>query len=163
MITVHGYTASQKLVDGPDVKDPRRGRAAAVNMVPSTTGAAEAVIQSLPQLAGKFDATAIRVPTITGSLSIISAVLEKQTTADELNKIFYDAAQTPRWQKSVKVTDDPIVSTDIIGEKYGAIIDTSLTKVVDGNLATIFSWYDNEAGYTATLIEHVRRVSKNIQ
>jgi len=159
MVTVHGYTATQKLVDGPDSKDPRRGRAAAVNIVPSTTGAAEAVIQALPALRGKFDATAVRVPTITGSLSIVSVLTEKQTTPDAVNQIFRDAAKTSRWEKTVKVSDDPLVSTDIIGEPYGAIVDTQMTKVLDGNLVTIFSWYDNEAGYTATLVEHVRRVS----
>lgn len=160
MVTVHGYTATQKLVDGPDSRDPRRGRAAAVNIVPSTTGAAEAVIQAIPALIGKFDATAVRIPVITGSLSIISALVQKSTTPDAVNQIFRDAAKTPRWEKTLKVSDDPLVSTDIIGEPYGAIVDTQMTKVLDENLVTIFSWYDNEAGYTATLVEHVRRVAK---
>lgn len=160
MNTVHGYTASQKLVDGPDAKDPRRGRAAAVNIVPSTTGAAEAVIQSIPELKGKFDAVAVRVPTITGSLSLITALTGQETTIETVNAIFRKAAEEPRWSKVLKVTDDPVVSTDIIGEPYGAIIDSALTKVVDGNLVAIFSWYDNEAGYTATLTEHVRRVAE---
>ena len=158
MVTVHGYTATQKLVDGPDEKDPRRGRAAAVNIVPSTTGAADAVIQAIPELAGKFDAVAVRVPTIAGSLSVMTILTDKKTTADEVNNTFSKAAADARWSKILKVTDDPIVSSDILGEKYGAIVDCSLTKVVDGNLLEIFSWYDNEAGYTATLIEHVRRV-----
>lgn len=162
MITAHGYTATQKLVDGPDEKDVRRGRAAAVNIVPSTTGAAEAVIQSLPALEGKFDASAIRVPTITGSLSVITVLLEKETTNDALNAIFKKAAAGSRWSKIVTVTEDPIVSSDIIGEPYGAIIDLSLTKVIDGNLAQVYSWYDNEAGYAATLVEHIRRVSNNL-
>lgn len=159
MTTVHGYTATQKLVDGPDAKDLRRGRAAAANIVPSTTGAAEAVIQAIPDLKGKFDAVAIRVPTIAGSLSVITALVERPTTAEEMNGIFEKAAADPRWSKTLKVTDAPLVSTDIIGEPYGAIVDTTLTKVTDGDLAQVFSWYDNEAGYTATLIEHVRRVS----
>src|SRR3989338_3276743 len=159
MSTVHGYTATQKLVDGPDAKDLRRGRAAAVNIVPSTTGAAEAVIQSIPELAGKFAAVAIRVPTISGSLSIISALVEKSTDAEAVNAVFEKAAAEPRWSKTVKVTRDEIVSTDIIGEPYGAIIDASLTKVTGGDLVQVFSWYDNEAGYTATLLEHVRRVA----
>ena len=158
MVTVHGYTATQKLVDGPDAKDVRRGRAAAVNIVPSTTGAAEAVIQAIPELEGKFDASAIRIPTITGSLSVITAFVDKETTKDALNAIFKKAAADSRWSKVVKTTNDPIVSTDIIGEPYGAIIDLSLTKVIGGNLAQVYSWYDNEAGYTATLVEHVRRV-----
>ena len=158
MVTVHGYTATQKLVDGPDAKDVRRGRAAAVNIVPSTTGAAEAVIQAIPELEGKFDASAIRIPTITGSLSVITALVDKETTKDALNAIFKKAVAVSRWSKVVKTTNDPIVSTDIIGEPYGAIIDLSLTKVIGGNLAQVYSWYDNEAGYTATLVEHVRRV-----
>lgn len=162
MVTVHGYTATQKLVDGPEVKDPRRGRAAAVNIVPSTTGAAEAVIQSIPELAGKFDAVSMRVPTITGSLSVTTVLVEKKTTVEEVNNIFTASAQEPRWSKILKVTEDPIVSTDIIGEPYGAIVDLQLTRVVDGDLVKVFSWYDNEAGYTATLIEHVKRIADNL-
>jgi len=158
MATVHGYTATQKLVDGPDAKDLRRGRAAAANIVPSTTGAAEAVIQAIPELKGKFDAIAIRVPTIAGSLSIITALVARATTAEEVNGIFEKAAENPRWKKTVKVTDVPLVSTDIIGEPFGAIVDAGLTRVTDGNLVQVYSWYDNEAGYTATLIEHMRRV-----
>ncbi len=162
MVTIHGYTATQKLVDGPDEKDPRRGRAAAVNIVPSTTGAAEAVIQAIPELAGKFDATAVRVPTIAGSLSVITALIDKKTTRDEANDIFRKTAQEERWSKVLKTTEDPIVSSDILGEPYGAIVDLSLTKVVDSTLLELFSWYDNEAGYTATLIEHIKRVAEHI-
>ena len=158
MTTVHGYTATQKLVDGPDAKDVRRGRAAAVNIVPSSTGAAKAVIQSIPKLLGKFGAEAIRVPTVTGSLSIISALVERSVTEEEVNLVFKKAAGEPRWSKILKATSDPLVSTDIIGEPYGAIVNLDLTKVIGGNLVKVFSWYDNEAGYTATLIEHVRRV-----
>ena len=159
MVTVHGYTASQKLVDSPDAKDLRRGRAAAVNIVPSTTGAAEAVIQAIPELEGKFDAVAIRVPTISGSYSVVTTLVEKKTSIEEVNDIFRQAAQEARWAKIIKVTDEPLVSSDILGEPYGAIVDLALTKVVDGDLVKVFSWYDNEAGYTATLIEHVRRVA----
>lgn len=160
MVTVHGYTATQKLVDGPDAKDMRRGRAAAVNIVPSTTGAAEAVIQAIPELKGIFDAVAMRVPTITGSLSIMSVLIQGSTTAEEVNALFQKAVRDKRWAHSVAVTEDPIVSTDIIGQPYGAIVDLTLTKVTDGNFLSVFSWYDNEAGYTATLVEHVRRVGK---
>ncbi len=158
MTTVHAYTATQKLVDGPD-KDLRRGRAAAVNIIPSTTGAAEAVIQAIPELAGKFNAVAIRVPTVTGSLSVSTLEVARKTTVKEVNEVFRKAAADPRWNKSVAVTEDQIVSSDIVGEPYGAIIDLTLTKVIDGNLIEVFSWYDNEAGYTATLVEHVRRIS----
>ncbi|MDO8728957.1 MAG: glyceraldehyde 3-phosphate dehydrogenase NAD-binding domain-containing protein [bacterium] len=170
MTTVHGYTASQKLVDGPDAKDPRRGRAAAVNIVPSTTGAADAVIQSIPILEGKFQAESVRVPTLTGSLSIMTVITEKKTSVEEINVVFKKAASDPRWSKILKTTEDPIVSTDIIGEPYGAIVDLTLTRVLGdpstplgtGDLIKVFSWYDNEAGYTATLVEHVRRIAKNI-
>ena len=160
MVTVHGYTATQKLVDGPDGKDPRRGRAAAVNIVPSTTGAAEAVIQAIPELAGKFDAVAVRVPTISGSLSTMTVAVERATTREDVNNAFKKAAADPRWSKVLKTTDEPLVSTDILGEPYGAIVDLSLTKVIDGDLLEVFSWYDNEAGYTATLIEHVKRIAE---
>ncbi|MBI2055638.1 MAG: type I glyceraldehyde-3-phosphate dehydrogenase [Candidatus Sungbacteria bacterium] len=159
MVTVHGYTATQKLVDGPDAKDVRRGRAAAVNIVPSTTGASEAVVQAIPALAGKFDAEAIRVPTVAGSLSVVSALLKKSTDVKAVNGVFEKAAKESRWANILKVTEDPLVSTDIIGEPYGAIVDLGLTRVVDGDLVQISSWYDNEAGYAATLIEHVRSVA----
>ena len=159
MVTVHGYTASQKLIDSPDAKDMRRGRAAAVNIVPSSTGAAEAVIQSIPELEGKFDAVAIRVPTISGSYSIVTALVERRTSIEEINGVFKNAAATPRWSRILAVTEDPLVSTDILGQPYGAIVDLALTKVVDHDLVKVFSWYDNEAGYTATLIEHIRRIA----
>lgn len=159
MTTVHSYTATQKLVDGPDAKDLRRGRAAAVNIVPSTTGAAEAVIQAIPELTGMFDAVSIRIPSITGSLSVISALVSRKTTVEEVQNAFKEAAVDTRWQKILKVTEDPIVSTDIVGEPYGAIIDLNMTKVIDGDLVNVFSWYDNEAGYTATLMEHVKRIA----
>ncbi|OGZ97915.1 MAG: type I glyceraldehyde-3-phosphate dehydrogenase [Candidatus Sungbacteria bacterium RIFCSPLOWO2_01_FULL_54_21] len=159
MVTVHGYTATQKLVDGPDEKDMRRGRAAAVNIVPSTTGAADAVIQAIPELAGKFDAVAVRVPVIAGSLSVMTVLIENKTTREEVNDVFRKSAAEPRWSKVLETTDEPLVSSDILGEKYGAIVDCSLTKVVDGNLLEVFSWYDNEAGYTATLIEHMKRIA----
>lgn len=159
MSTVHGYTATQKIVDSPDSKDLRRGRAGAVNIVPSTTGAAEAVIQTIPSLSGKFDAVAMRVPVITGSLADVTALVSRPTTVEEVNQIFKNASMSSRWIRTLHVTEEPLVSSDIIGEPYGAIVDLSLTRVVDGDLVKVFSWYDNEAGYTATLIEHVRRVA----
>ena len=162
MTTVHGYTATQKLVDGPDSKDWRRGRAAALNIVPSTTGAAEAVIQSIPELEGKFQAESLRVPVITGSISVISVLVDKKTTAEEVNEILRKEAKTARWSKSVKVAEGPVVVTDIVGEPYGAVLDLTLTQVLDGDFVKVFSWYDNEAGYTATLAEHVRRVAGKI-
>ena len=162
MTTIHGYTASQKLVDGPDEKDLRRGRAAAVNIIPSTTGAAEAIIKAIPELENKFDAVAIRVPTINGSLSITTALVIKKTSSGQVNDFFRKASQEQRWSRVLKINEDPIVSSDIIGEPYGAIIDATLTKVVGGDLVEVFSWYDNEAGYTATLVEHVRRIAASL-
>jgi len=160
--TVHSYTGTQKLVDGPDPKDMRRGRAAAVNIVPSSTGAAESVIQAIPDLKDIFDGIAIRVPSIVGSLVMITALVSRKTTKTEVDEVFHKAASEERWNKVLKVTDDPLVSTDIIGEPYGAIIDVGFTKVVDGDLVTVYSWYDNEAGYTATLVEHVRRIAESL-
>src|SRR3989338_7941478 len=163
MVTVHGYTATQKLVDGPDAKDVRRGRAAAVNIVPSTTGAAEAVIQSIPDLKGIFDGIAIRVPVVAGSLVMITALLGRATTKEEVNEAFIKAAAESRWSKIMKITEDSLVSTDVIGEPYGAIVDLGFTRVVDGDFVTVYSWYDNEAGYTAALVEHVRRVTQSFR
>ena len=128
----------------------------------STTGAAEAVIQSMPELEGKFQAESIRVPTITGSISITSALVEKSTTREKVNEVFKKAAKDSRWAKVLKVTEDPIVSSDIVGEPYGAIIDLSLTQVLGDDLVKVFSWYDNESGYTATLVEHVKRVAESL-
>ena len=162
MVTVHGYTPTQNLMDGPIARDMRRGRAAAGNIVPSTTGAAEAVIQAIPELEGKFGALSVRVPTITGSLSVMNVLTGKTVTREEVNDLFRESAGDERWKKIMAVTEDPLVSTDIIGEPYGVIVDLTLTKVVDGNLVSVFSWYDNEAGYTATLVEHVRRIAENL-
>lgn len=161
--TVHAYTATQSLIDGP-VKgsDLRRGRSAAVNITPSTTGAALAVTRAVRQLENKFDGVAMRVPVVNGSLSAITFVSEKPTTVEEINSILIEAEKDPRWQGILKTVSEPIVSTDIVGDSYAAIIDLSLTKVVDGDLCCIYSWYDNEYGYTVTLVEHVVKVAKNI-
>lgn len=161
--TTHGYTATQNLVDGP-VKghDFRRGRAAGVNIVPSYTGAAVAVGRAVKAVEGKFEGTSMRVPIITGSLSAITFVSSNPTTAEEINKILRDAADQPRWQGIFRATDDQIVSSDIVGDPYAAIADLSLTKVVDGDLCCVYSWYDNEFGYTNTLVEHVLKVAKNL-
>ncbi len=163
MATIHAYTGAQAVVDTVDQKDMRRGRAAAINIVPSTTGAAEAVIQAIPELKGKFDAVAVRVPVVVGSLSVITIVAEQAAGRDEINELYRAASREPRWKNILKVTEDPIVSTDVIGEPYGAIVDLTLTKIADSDLVMLFSWYDNEAGYTATLIEHVRRVARLLE
>jgi len=159
--TVHGYTATQSIVDGPTKgKDFRRGRAAAQNIVPSTTGAAVAVTRVIPELLGKFDGIALRVPVLTGSVADITFIAKKKTTVEEINKIFKEAEKSPRWKGILKTVEDQIVSSDIVGQKYGAIIDLGFTKVVDGDLVKVLSWYDNEAGYVSTLVRHVGLVSE---
>lgn len=160
--TVHSYTATQSIVDGPvrGGKDYRRGRAAAQNISPSTTGAVIAVTRAIPDLKGKFDGMAFRVPSITGSVSDITFVAKRKTTVEEINKILRDAAASPRWQGILKVSDDQLVSSDVVDEPYGAIVDLGFTKVVDGDLVKVLSWYDNEAGYVSTLVMHVRKLAE---
>jgi len=153
--TVHGYTATQKLVDAPDARDFRRGRAAAVNIVPSTTGAAAAVTQALPALKDRFDGIAIRVPVLTGSIADITFIAKRPTTVDEVNRILKQAAGEAKWKNIFSVTEEPLVSSDIVGSPFASIADLALTKVVGGNLVKVLAWYDNEIGYTYTLIEHV--------
>jgi len=159
LTTIHAYTNTQSLVDSISKgKDFRRGRAGAFNIVPSTTGAAEATVRVIPEMKGKFDGISIRVPVICGSLSDITMVTERPTSVEEVNNIFKEEAQKPEWQGIIKVVEDQIVSSDIIGQPYGAIIDLTLTKVVDGDLVKVFSWYDNEYGYCAMLIKHIERL-----
>jgi glyceraldehyde 3-phosphate dehydrogenase len=159
--TVHAYTATQSLVDGPirGGHDFRKGRAAAMNTVPETTGAAISVARAIPELRGKFDGLSFRVPNITGSISDITFIAKRPTTVEEIAKILEDAAASPRWQGILKVTRDQIVSSDIIGEPYGAIVPLDLIKVIDGDMVKVLSWYDNEAGYVSTLIKHVQKVA----
>ena len=160
--TVHAYTATQGIVDGPvrGGHDYRKGRAAAHNTVPETTGAAISVARAIPDLKGKFDGVSFRVPTIVGSISDITFLAKRKTSVEEINQILADAAATPRWQGILTVTTDQLVSSDIIGEPYGAIVPLDLTKVIDGDLVKVLSWYDNEAGYVSTLIKHVGKVAK---
>lgn len=161
--TTHGYTATQNLVDGPTKgSDFRRGRAAAQNITPSFTGAAISVTRALPELENKFDAVAMRVPIITGSMGHICFLAKRKTTAEEVNDIFRKAAKDKRWKGILKVTEDQLVSSDIIGDPHGAIVDLKFTKVVDGDLVSVFSWYDNEAGYVATLVGHVLKAAENL-
>ena len=159
--TVHGYTTTQGLVDGPAKKDWSRGRAGAVNIVPSHTGAAIATEKAIPGLKGKFDGVAMRVPVISGSLIDFTFVAERKTSVEEINNIFKEAAEKSEWKGILKVVEDPIVSTDILGEPYGSIVDLNFTRVVDGDLVKIFSWYDNEWGYCAMLLKHIESL-KNI-
>lgn len=156
MSTVHGYTATQTLTDSPvKGKDFRRGRAAAANIVPSTTGAADAVGKAIPETKGKFDGVSIRVPVISGSLVDFTFIAKRNTTVEEINKIFIEASQKPEWRGILATTTDQPVSSDILGMPYGAIVDLELTRVVDGNLVKVFAWYDNEYGYCAMLIKHI--------
>lgn len=153
--TAHGYTASQNLVDGPAKKDYLRGRAAAQNIVPSHTGAAEAVIRSQPWLKDVFDAVAIRVPVITGSLADLTFLASRKTSAEEINGILRVAAKHPQWQGIFTVSEEPLVSSDIIKNPYASIADLTHTKVVGGDLVKVLAWYDNEWGYCASLLKHV--------
>lgn len=158
--TTHAYTASQKLVDGPSGKDLREGRAAAMNMVPASTGAAIAVTEAVPDLKNKFDGIAVRVPVIAGSIADITFIAKRNTSVEEVNQILRKAAQDPRWTGIFTVTEEPLVSSDIVGNLHGAIADLAMTRVVDGNLVKVMSWYDNEMGYTNTLVMHVLEVAK---
>lgn len=161
MTTIHAYTADQNIQDGPH-KDLRRSRAAAQNIVPTTTGAAIAVTEVIKGLNNKFDGVAVRVPTIVGSLTDITAILKRNTTAEEINSAFIKASKQKRWKNILAVTDEPIVSTDIIGNPYSTIIDLSMTKVIDGDLAKIFAWYDNEWGYSHRLAEMALALGKKM-
>jgi len=158
--TVHAYTASQALVDGPSKKDLREGRAAAQNMVPSSTGAAIAVTKIIPKLEGKFDGISIRVPVITGSIVDITFISKKDTTAEEVNTLLKKAAAQDRWRNIFTVTEEPLVSHDIIGNRHASIADLEMTRVVGGNLVKVLAWYDNEMGYTYTLVEHVIKAGR---
>ncbi len=159
--TVHGYTATQNLVDGTTRgKDFRRGRAAAQNIVPSTTGAAVSVGKIIKELKGKFDGIAMRVPAVAGSIADITFLAKRKTSVEEINRLLTKAASEKRWQGILKVTNEQIVSSDIVGEPYGAIVDLNFTKVIDGDLVKVLSWYDNEWGYVSTLVKHVETVAK---
>lgn len=161
--TAHGYTATQALVDGPTKgEDYRRGRAAGINIVPSTTGAAIAVGRAVHELLGKFDGVAMRVPVSTGSLSAIVFLAGRETTKEEINSILEEASHEPRWEGIFAATWDQLVSTDIIGNKHAAIADLSLTHVTGGDLCAVYSWYDNEMGYTYTLVDHVIKVGATL-
>lgn len=161
--TVHAYTASQSLVDGPSRKDFRDGRAAAENIIPSSTGAAIATTLVHTSLKDKFDGISIRVPVPVGSIVDVTFIAKRATTVEEVNAALTEAAKSERWKGLISVTDEPLVSSDIIGAKCAAIADLMLTRVVDGNLVKVFAWYDNEAGYTNTLIKHVEHIAKNLQ
>jgi glyceraldehyde 3-phosphate dehydrogenase len=151
MTTVHAYTASQQLIDGPS-KDARRGRAGALNMVPASTGAALATTRVLPALIDRFDGVAVRVPIPVGSIADIVAVTTRPTSADEINDVFRSEADSDRYRGIVGVAEDPIVSADIVGDPRASVIDAAMTRVVDGTLVKIMAWYDNEWGFTNQMV-----------
>jgi len=161
LTTVHSYTASQALQDAPK-KDLREGRNAAENMVPTTTGAAIAVTKTLPQLEGKFDGISVRVPTPVVSISDVTALLSRDVTAEEINAAFKKAAAEPYYQGILGVSEEPLVSSDYIGNSNSGTVDLLLTKVVGGNLIKLMVWYDNEWGYSNRLVELVADVGKSL-
>ncbi|MBI3251531.1 MAG: type I glyceraldehyde-3-phosphate dehydrogenase [Candidatus Andersenbacteria bacterium] len=161
LTTAHAYTATQSLVDGPGGKgDFRRGRAAAINIVPAATGAAVAATKTIPELAGKFDGVSLRVPVPVVSLSDITALLKKNVTVAEINQAFQDAAKNPLYEGVLDVTEEEVVSTDFIGNPHSVIMDLQMTRVVDGNLVKVMGWYDNEWGYSNRLIEQVQALTQ---
>ena len=161
--TVHAYTASQALVDGPSKKDFREGRAAAENIVPSSTGAAIATTMVHPSLKDKFDGISIRVPVPVGSIVDITFIAKRNTTVEEVNDALTKASQSDAWKDYFAVTKEPLVSTDIIGAEVASIADLALTRVVDGNLVKVLAWYDNETSYTSTLVAHVAKIASILQ
>jgi len=161
--TTHGYTASQSLVDGPSKKDLREGRAAAQNIVPSSTGAAIAVTQAYPKLVGFLDGIFMRVPVPAGSIVDVTFIAKRDTTAEEVNQILKTAAMQDRWKGIFTITEEPLVSSDILGNTHASIADLEMTRVIGGNLVKVLAWYDNEWGYTATLVEHAVKTGQSIK
>ncbi len=161
--TVHAYTASQALVDGPSKKDFREGRAAAQNIVPSSTGAAIATTLVHTSLKNKFDGISIRVPVPVGSILDITFIAKRDTTVEEVNALLTKAAGSETWKNLFAVTTVPLVSSDIIGAQFASIADLAFTRVVGGNLVKVLAWYDNETSYTHTLIDHVAEITKLLE
>jgi glyceraldehyde 3-phosphate dehydrogenase len=159
MTTVHAYTSSQSIVDGPN-KRFRRGRAAAANLVPATTGAALATTRALPEYAGLFDGIAVRAPITVGSIADITFLTTRKTTIDEVNHVLLEEAQTKRYAGVLGVSHDPLVSSDVIGDPRASIVDLELTKVVDGDLVKVMSWYDNECGYASQMLREALSVTR---
>ncbi|MBM4286843.1 MAG: type I glyceraldehyde-3-phosphate dehydrogenase [Deltaproteobacteria bacterium] len=160
MTTIHAYTSSQAIVDGP-AKKVRRGRAGAANFVPTSTGAAKATAVALPQLKGKFDGLAVRGPVPVGSLVDIVLLAARATTVEEINRIFKEESEGPRYKGVLGYAEDEIVSSDVIGDSRASIFDPTGTIVVDGDLVKILSWYDNEWGYTNQMIREAVRIAKS--
>ncbi|HEX6849544.1 MAG TPA: type I glyceraldehyde-3-phosphate dehydrogenase [Chitinophagaceae bacterium] len=156
--TVHAYTASQSLVDASSKKKQRMGRSAAINLVPSSTGAAIATTKALPQLEGKFDGISVRTPVPVGSLSDITFVASRNTSVDEVNNVLLEESKTSRYQLVLSVSNEPLVSSDIIQNPFASIVDLEMTRVVDGDLVKIMAWYDNEWGFTNQMIRQIQEM-----
>ena len=156
--TVHAYTASQSLVDAPSKKKLRMGRAAAINLIPSSTGAAIAATKALPQFENKFDGISIRTPVPVGSLSDITLIAARNTSAEEINNILSEESKTDRYKLVLSVSNEPLVSSDIGQNSFAAIVDLDLTRVVDGDLVKIMAWYDNEWGFTNQMIRQIQEI-----
>ncbi|MGN6247575.1 MAG: type I glyceraldehyde-3-phosphate dehydrogenase [Ginsengibacter sp.] len=156
--TTHAYTASQSIVDGPSKKKLRMGRAGAMNLVPATTGAAIATAKALPQYQGKFDGVSVRTPVVVGSISDITFLSDRPTTPEEINNILKEEAQTDRYKEVVLVSDEPLVSSDIIQSAYASVVDAEMTRVVDGDLCKVMAWYDNEWGFTNQMIRQIKEI-----
>ena len=162
MTTAHGYTDDQNLQDNSH-KDLRRARAAAENIIPTTTGAAVSTTETIPELKGLFDGTALRVPVATGSIADFTFVVKKKVTPEEVNQAFKDASENPIYKGILAVSEGELVSSDIIGRSESAIVDLPLTQVIAGNLVKVFAWYDNEWGYANRLVEQVIRVGRDLE
>jgi glyceraldehyde 3-phosphate dehydrogenase len=156
--TIHAYTASQLLVDGPSKKEPRMGRGGAVNLIPTSTGAAVATAKALPQLEGKFDGISVRTPVPVGSISDITLLAARNTTPEEVNAILLEESKSDRYKYVLHVSDEPLVSSDIIQSPFASIVDAEMTRVVDGDLVKVMAWYDNEWGFTNQMIRQIREL-----
>ncbi len=164
LTTIHSVTAGQNIVDSlPPALHPdlRRARSALVNMVPTSTGAAKVTAEAMPELKGLFDGVAVRVPCLDVSLTDVTVLLSKNTTVEEVNKAFKDAAHSKQWKGILAVSDTPLVSSDFIGNTYSTIVDLLMTRVVDGDLVKVMAWYDNEWGYAGRLVEMAEVVAKS--
>lgn len=155
MTTVHAYTASQGIVDAPSQKNFRMGRAGAANIIPTSTGAAIATTKALPEYSGKFDGVALRVPIPVGSISDLTFVTERPVTVEEVNAIFEEEANTARYANVLTTTTAPIVSSDIVKSPYASTVDLNMTRVVDGDLLKVMTWYDNEWGFTNQMVRQI--------
>ena len=156
--TVHAYTASQNLIDAASKERPRMGRAGAINLIPTSTGAAIATIKALPQLDGKFDGIAIRTPVPVSSISDITFITGRKTSAEEINNILLEESKTDRYKVVLAVSNEPLVSSDIVKNSFAAIVDLEMTRVVDGDLVKILAWYDNEWGFTNQMIRQIQEI-----